>query len=833
MFRHTLNLGMKRKLIHARLPWWYFLAPGVVALKYDGFQRTMRFRGPDVASMEDSALIGQMERLNDALRRLRGQYAIHIEAQRIHTDAYPGDDLSEEERREVWPDPVSWMMDEERREYFKAGEHFENIQYITFVYKCRGKAAQNATNIMIKQAEPEPVASYRDELGEFLRQTEGVRVLLAELTQEAESECRWLTDAETLEFLHNTVSTKRQKIAPSMGRYRVDHEVADCRVVGGTHPKLGDCHLRTVTLTNVPETAPAILDSLNDLGFEYRWSVRWLPFDYGEGLKVIQDKKADWGMFALPFKHFVAQYMHAEAGDENATSDSMTDDAADALDAAKDEALAIGKLQVSITVWHPDKKTINKRVAQIIEVCEKRGMVAKRLGVAALDTWLGTLPGHIYADTRAPIRTSVNLSHLIPWAAAWGGATGSPYLKEKTGYGGPLAMVDSDRNTPFRFNMHHGDTSALVALGPPGAGKSTLLNFLRGQYRRVPGAKIISIDIGRSAEVCTRLMGGVMYDVGKIGGIGFQPLARIHDPDWRAWANEWVLGLLVKQKVEITAKVKADVSVALADVARNPVEDRTLTELSVALPDYLKSAINHFCIDGDYKNLLDDDRERIGESNCVTFEMGDLIGKTEVIGPVLEYLFQYLEKVVFDGISPVLLLIDEAWRFLNNPLFVERFDSWLRLLRKRNVAPVFATQFLRDAMEGPLAAALRESAPNWIYGANAKAVEPKTQAQYMQAGVNAVETQIIARMTPKRHYYFSSPAGKRTFELSLGPIGMELCGSSYGDALMRCDRLAAHGGPESFAELWFRGRIDWASELVANDQFRHSESRINYAMVAE
>lgn len=828
MFRHKLNIGRKRKLLHERLPWWYFISPGVIALKFDGFQRTMRFRGPDVASLEATALTGQMERLNDALRRLRGQYSIHIEAQRIHATDYPGDDLTEEERREVWPDPVSWMFDEERREHFKAGEHFENAQYITFVYKCRGSAARGATNIMIKQAEPEPVASYRDELTEFLRQTEGVRVLLADLAQE----CEWLDDAETLEFLHSTVSTKRQRIAPSMGRYRVDHEVADCRVAGGTHPRLGDCHLRTVTITNIPETAPAILDSLNDLGFEYRWSVRWLPFDYGEGLEAIQGRKKDWGMFAMPFKHFVAQYMHADAGEENITSDAMTNDAAEALDAAKDDALAIGKLQVNITVWHPDKKVVNRRVAEVIEVCEKRTMVAKRFGVAALDTWLGTLPGHIFADTRQPIRTSVNLAHLIPWAAAWGGAKRNPYLERVTGYGEPLAVVSSDRNTPFRLNLHHGDTAATLALGPPGAGKSTLANFLRAQYLRYPKAKIISIDIGRSADVCTRLMGGTVYYVGKIGGIGFQPLARIDDPDWRAWALEWVLNLLAGQKVEITAKVKADVSKALADVARNPVEDRTLTELSVSLPSHLKPAINHFCVDGDYKTLLDDDRERIGDSNIVTFEMGDLMEKKQIIGPVLEYLFFYLEKVVFDG-SPVLLLIDEAWRFLNNPIFVERFDSWLRMLRKKNVAPVFLTQFLRDALEGPLAAALNESAPNRIYLANDKAREPQTEAAYVQLGANTAETNMISRMVPKRHYYYSSSEGKRLFELSLGPIGMELCGSSYTDALLRCDRLARHTGPESFAELWFSNRLDWAAELVSSDKYRNPEPYVPPAMAAE
>src|SRR3954453_14422929 len=137
MFRHLLNVGRKRKLIHERLPWLDFIKPGVGGLKFEGLQRTAQFRGPDIASLDDSSLLNQMGRLNDALRRLRGSYSLHIEAQRVRVAEYPGDDLSEEQRRAVGPDPVSWMLDEERREAFHSGQHFESLQYITFVYKCR------------------------------------------------------------------------------------------------------------------------------------------------------------------------------------------------------------------------------------------------------------------------------------------------------------------------------------------------------------------------------------------------------------------------------------------------------------------------------------------------------------------------------------------------------------------------------------------------------------------------------------------------------------------------------------------------------------------------
>lgn len=832
MFKHLANIGRKRKLIHERLPWMHFIKPGVVALKYEGFQRTARFRGPDVASMDDASLLMQMGRLNDALRRLRGQYSVHLEAQRVRVNDYPGDDLSEEERRRVWPATVAWMLDEERREVFHSGQHFETFQYITFVYKCRSGTERRARNIMIKEPEAEPGLGFGDELAEFIQQTEAIRSLLADLTQG----CEWLDDAGTLEYLHSTISTSRHPITPSQGKYRIDHEVADCRVVGGTKPMLGNCHLRTVTLTTVPDTMPAILDKLNNRGFEYRWTVRWLPYDYGKGLEVIQGRKADWNMFSMPFKHFVAQYLDVNAGQENATSDSMTDDAAEALEAAKDEALAIGKLQVNITVWHPDRKEVNRRVDEVIDVAQKATMVAKRYSVAAVDCWLGTLPGHIYADLRQPLRTSVNLAHLIPWSSVWSGSKWNPYL------GGPcLAVVSSANTTPYRLNLHEGgedgDLGHALFCGPPGAGKTTILNFLRAKYLRYPNAKIISIDSGRGAEVCTRLLGGVTYHVGDAGSIGFQPLARIDDLNWRAWAAEWVIGLLKAQEVVITAEIKVAVSRALADVARNPPEERTLTELSVAMPSELKEAINFYCVDGDYGPLLDDTKERIAKSNVVTFEMANLLNKKAVIGPVLEYLFHYLEQEVFmtngkPNTDPILLIVDEAWRFLGDTKFAAQFNSWLRLLRKLNVVVVFATQFVKDVVTGPLAAALNESCPNRFLLANDKVQDAAVRPYYVDLGLNDAEIALVGRMVKKKDYYHMSPAGRRMFRLILGDIGLQVCASGNPAALARCDRLAPLAG--NFAEHWFRDKdvkMDWAADLVAADHAGVPE--VPYSLAAE
>jgi type IV secretory pathway VirB4 component len=64
------------------LPWAALVREGVVLNKDGSFQRTAKFRGPDLDSATPAELVSMTSRLNNALRRLGTGWAIFIEAQR-------------------------------------------------------------------------------------------------------------------------------------------------------------------------------------------------------------------------------------------------------------------------------------------------------------------------------------------------------------------------------------------------------------------------------------------------------------------------------------------------------------------------------------------------------------------------------------------------------------------------------------------------------------------------------------------------------------------------------------------------------------------------------
>ena len=118
------------------LPWAALVAEGVVLNKDGSFQRTARFRGPDLDSATPAELVGTTARLNNALRRLGSGWAIFVEASRNAAQSYP---------QSEFPDPVSALVDAERKAQFEeAGAHFESAYYLTFLFLPPAEEAARA-----------------------------------------------------------------------------------------------------------------------------------------------------------------------------------------------------------------------------------------------------------------------------------------------------------------------------------------------------------------------------------------------------------------------------------------------------------------------------------------------------------------------------------------------------------------------------------------------------------------------------------------------------------------------------------------------------------------
>jgi type IV secretion system protein VirB4 len=797
-----LNLSEYRRTsdrLADHLPWAALVGPGIILNKDGSFQRSFRFRGPDLESATEAELLATCARVNNVLRRFGSGWALFFEAERFASSGYPRSDF---------PDAASWLVDHERGGAVEqGGTHFENAYYLTLIYMPSADGISRAERALIDKQNVENVRDWRSELQSFTAETDRTLDLLGQLLPEIAP----LDDSETLTYLHGTVSTKRHRVAvPEIPCY-LDAILPDTSLSGGLEPVLGDAHLCTLTILGFPNaTRPGLLDGLNHLDFPYRWVTRFIALDKTEATKTLTKIRRQWFNKRKSVTAMLREVLYNQPVElHDSDADNKVVDADLALQALGGDHVAFGYLTTTVTLAAESREAVEERARAVERIINGLGFTTIRESLNAVEAWLGSLPGHVYANVRQPLVHTLNLAHLMPLSAVWAGPARNDHLG-----GPPLFLAKTNNSTPFRYSTHVGDVGHTLIVGPTGAGKSVLLALMAMQFRRYEGAQIYLFDKGRSARAATLAMKGVHHELGSDGSLAFQPLAAINDPAARSWAAEWLTNLLSHERVAITPEIKEHVWSALTSLGSAPVSERTLSGLSLLLQsNALRSALQPYTLEGPFGRLLDADKDRLALSDVQCFETETLMHEKSVVLPVLTYLFHRLEAR-FTG-RPTLLILDEAWVYLDDPLFAARIREWLKVLRKKNVSVVFATQSLADIANSSIAPAIIESCPQRIFLPNDRAVEPQARTAYAEFGLNDRQIELISRAVPKRQYYLQSRRGNRLFELGLGPIALALCGASSPADHVVMDRvLAAHGAGE-FAKYFLAARgLDWAAAIL-------------------
>jgi len=801
-----MNLAEYRKrpsLLADYLPWAALVAKGVVLNKDGSFQRTARFRGPDLDSATPAELVGTTARLNNALRRLGSGWAIFVEAQRDAANRYP-------ESR--FPDAVSALVDAERKAQFEEeGAHFESAYYLTLCWLPPAEDAARA-EAWLYEGRAKGGVDDREVLRGFIDRTSRVLQLVEGFVPDA----AWLDDAETLTYLHSCISTKRHRVRVPEVPMHLDALLVDEPLAGGLEPRLGERHLRTLSVIGFPTaTFPGVLDELNQLAFPYRWATRAIMLDKTDATRLLTKIRRQWFAKRKSIASVLKEVMTNEASallDTDAANKALDADAA--LQELGSDTIGEAYVTATLTVWDADPRTADEKLRLVEKVIQGRDFTCIVETVNAIEAWLGALPGQTYANVRQPPISTLNLAHMIPLSAVWAGPERDEHLGAP-----PLFVAKTEGSTPFRFSLHVGDVGHTLIIGPTGAGKSVLLALMALQFRRYAQAQVFAFDFGGSIRAAAVAMAGDWHDLGGAlsddgtNNVALQPLAVIDDSAERAWAAEWVAAILTREGLTVTPEAKEHLWTALSSLASAPPGERTLTGLAVLLQSSaLKQALRPYCIGGPFGRLLDAEAERLGEADVQAFETEGLIGSAAAPA-VLSYLFHRIEGRLTG--APTLLIIDEGWLALDDTDFAEQLREWLKTLRKKNASVVFATQSLADVAGSAIAAALIESCPTRLFLPNERAIEPQITAVYRQFGLNDRQIEIIARATPKRDYYCQSRRGNRLFELGLGEAALAFtAASSKTDQATIADLLAAHGAG-GFAAAWLaRKDIAWAAELL-------------------
>ncbi len=772
------------------LAWAALVAPGVILNKDGSFLSGIRFRGPDLESSTEDELMAVRARMNNALKRLGSGWCLHVEACRRRADAGP------ESRFEV---AAAWLVEEERRHAFEAAAPaFETEYRLSLTWLPPADERRRLEGWLFTGADRREGADWRTLLAVYEREVGAV----VDLLEDALPEVARLDDQGLLTWLHGCISPRVFTLAAPETPMFLDAWLADAPLLGGVSPRLDDHALKVVSIRALPSaTRPGLLDALSDLPFPYRWSARWIAMDKVEAENEIIRLRKRW--FAKR-KGIGVLLREAITREEvpllDTDSISKVEECDGALAALGAESCAFGYLTLTVSVLDVDEAVAVAKARAIVAALNAQGLVARIEDINAVDAWLGSLPGEPYADVRRPMVSTLNLADLLPVSAVWAGATEDSCLQ-----GPPLSVARTSGSTPFRLCLHVGDVGHAMVVGPTGSGKSALLAFLALQWLRYPGSRVVFLDKGRSIRAAALAAEGSWRALEPGGGLSLKPLARIDDHGERAWAAEWIADIAASAGLEPSPQRRAEIWEALQALAGSPSAQRTLSLFCGLLQDRpVAAALQPFTLDGPYGALLDSDGETPGATRFEAFELETVMGTPSAVAPVLGALFRHLETT-FDG-RPTLLVLDEAWLFLDSTAFAARIREWLKTLRKKRVAVVFATQSLDDVAASSIAASLIESCPTQVFLPNPRALEPGSAELYSRFGLNRRQLELIAYAPPKRAYYWRQPHGRRLFDLRLEGAALALCGAGAPEDHALIDQILEHGDGAGFARAFLKAK---------------------------
>jgi type IV secretory pathway VirB4 component len=484
----------------ASLLWWDALAnPRTMMLKDSALLACLRYRGPDLHSALDSALVVQGHALNNIIMRFEAGWGLLSEQRRRGVCAYPPT---------PWTHPVARLVDQERGERFRTpGNHYLNTTTLTLTYKPHGTSslAPSLRHLFYTNLPATRDTAHVARFEEEVRRARG-------LLQECAEEVGWLEEEALLTYLHSTVSWKDQLVAVPDPAYYLDTYLTDTDLDRAMvlpslvrWPKLGNQYIRCVSVKAFPSsTHPGMLDVLDTLPIEYRACTRGLQMDRQKAVREAQ-KYGD--------SHYGKRHRH---GGSTGRVEQIAMDyskQATAFQAGIEHGrFSAGHLTQTVVVWDEDFDKATEKAELVETTLNHAKYLAKVETWNTLSAWLGTLPGERQKNARKTPATSTNMAHLFPATGHSRGPTWNTHL-----HGLPLLLTTGRGQTPFWLDLHDDDVAHTMIIGPTGTGKSYLLALLALQWLKYAngGAQVYAFDKDQSLRCATLAVGGQWFDLGE------------------------------------------------------------------------------------------------------------------------------------------------------------------------------------------------------------------------------------------------------------------------------------------------------------------------------
>ena len=270
-------------------------SPTVIQNKDGALMATLRYRGPDVTMLDYTEWCVYLEGWNQLLKRLGSGWALWADEWHEEARDYP---------QSVWRNPAGYFLDSIRKTVFESGQLFETQQFLTLTWLPPSTRKQYwYDSIFVKRAHGRWQHEEALQLQQYLGALDKFIDALSHLLPLA----AWCSPRETFTYLRRCVSWDRQTVGVPERAEDLDRKLGRGTLRHGFTPVLNGQYIRPIGIASWPGalgmTIPA---TLQQLGFPYRFTVRYICLDAAKAKSILNGMRRRWEVQVLPLTTHIA-----------------------------------------------------------------------------------------------------------------------------------------------------------------------------------------------------------------------------------------------------------------------------------------------------------------------------------------------------------------------------------------------------------------------------------------------------------------------------------------------------------------------------------------------
>lgn len=562
---------------------------------------------------------------------------------------------------------------------------------------------------------------------------------------EGDNYCKILEFLATLVNCGQSVPMKvpRKSIAEYIPTHRIFFGARSIEARGPSGRKYGGI---ISILEYGPNTSAGMFDGFLQMPFEFIMTQSFIFANRGVAISRMR----------LHQNRMIQKQDHAEA--------TQIVEITEALNMANSGEISFGEHHLSLLCIDDNLKALDNSLSMAAVELSNCGIQPMRERVNMEPCYWGQLPGNIDYIVR---KSTINTLNMSGFASMHNYPLGKIYGNH---WGEYVTILDTTSGTPFYFNFHVRDVGHTLIIGPTGAGKTVLMNFLCAQAQKFR-PRMFFFDKDRGAEIFIRALRGIYTIIDPGARCHFNPLLLADNGENRTFLMEWLKVLVTSNGEIISAEDIRVLSQAIEGNYRLNPKDRRLSNIIAFLgiegPGTLASRIAMWHGKGAYAKIFDNEEDRIDlqMARVFGFEMAALLKDPVSLPPVLLYIFHRI-NIALDG-SNTMIVLDEAWALIDNPVFAPKIKDWLKVLRKLNTFVIFATQSVEDAAKSRISDTLIQQTATQIFLPNLKATEA-----YRTAFMLSQREYLLIKTTDPSSRYFLIKQGVNAVIAKINLSGM-------------------------------------------------------------